>query len=131
MRWPKAALVHTLADAVQHLSAERATCIEAQKVGCGLASQRDADPLLRLLYLYLFQALGIPIRKLRLVHNFRLGQDGHVKHGFLVVAPGVGGQLEAAGAVLHQLQGAVEHGLAELLRVHHAVAPCAMALLRV
>jgi hypothetical protein len=74
------------------------------------------------------QALGIPLGKLRLVHDFGFCLGGHVKHGLLVVAPGFGGQLEAAGAVLQQLQGAVKYGLAELLHVHHAVAPCAKAL---
>lgn len=115
--WRKA-LVHRVAEAVQHVGTQWATGVQGQKIHCSLASQRDADPLRLLLCRFLCHACGIPIGKLRFVNDFGLSLCGHVKHRLLVMAPGVGRQIETAGTVLHQLDRAVEHGLAELLQGH-------------
>lgn len=115
-RWFKAALVHTLADAVQQVMAERTTGVQGQEVHCSLASQRDADPLRLPLSLCLLLALGIPISKLCFMGNFGFSLGGHVKHHLLVAAPWACRKLEAAGTVLHQFDRTVKHGLAELLQ---------------
>lgn len=117
-RWFKAALVHTLADALQLVRAEWTAGVQCQEVHCSLASQRDADPLRRLLCLCLFQALGIPFGKLGFVGNVGFGLCSHVQHHLLVVAPGAFRQLEAAFSVLRQLDRTIKHGLAELLHGH-------------
>lgn len=113
-RWPKAAVVHTVADGAQHLVADGAAGVEAQKVDGGLAREGDADglcPLFLLLRLrlrlllsmlrcQLGQLLGVPLDQHAFVFHVQLCLVGHGKHQWLVVAPGALDQGKAARALL-------------------------------
>lgn len=93
-----------MADGAQHLVADGAAGVQAQKVDGGLAREGDADGLrLPLLCGQLGQLLGVPLDQHAFVFHVQLCLVGHCKHHWLVVATGALDQGKAARALLYQL----------------------------